>query len=74
MITNIIYLVSLALKLAVLCKNLKKNNCFRLPNISAPLDGIVGSKAVDRTLLEVWAKTGEAKSKKGLELFQHHGF
>ena len=37
-----------------------------LLNISAPLDGIAGSKAVDKTFLEVSAKTGEAKSKKEL--------
>ena len=69
MITNTIYLVSLKLKLAVLCQNWKKNNCFWLLNISAPLDGIVGSKDVDKTLLEVSAKKGEAKSKK-----EHHRF
>jgi len=33
-----------------------------------------GSKAVDKTLLEVSSKIGEAKSKKELEFFQRHGF
>ena len=36
----------------------------RHPNISAPLVGKDGSKAVDKTLLEVSAKLGEAKSNK----------
>ena len=74
MTTNTIYSVSLKLKLAVICQNWKKNNFFWLLNISAPLDGIVGSKAVNKTLLEVLTKTGEAKSKKELEFLQHHGF
>ena len=56
------------------CQNWKKINCFQLLNISAPLDGIGGSKAVNKTLLEILTKTGEAKSEKELEFFQHHGF
>ena len=66
--------VSLMLKLAVLGQNWKENICLRHQNISAPLDGIDGSKAVDKTLLEVSVKIGEAKSNKELEFFQRHGF
>ena len=62
------------MKLAVLGHNWKENNCLRPQNISSPLDGIDGSKAVDKTLLEVSAKIGEAKSNKKLEFFQRHGF
>ena len=35
---------------------------FEAPNISSSLDGIDGSKAVEKALLEVSAKIGEAKS------------
>ena len=66
--------VSLELKLSVLGQNWKENNCLRPQNISEPPDGIDGSKAFDKTLLEVSVKIGEAKSKKVLEFFQHHMF
>ena len=69
LIANTRDLVSLKLKLAVLGQNWEENSCFRHQNISSPLDGIDGSKAVDKTLLEVSAKIGKAKSKKELELF-----
>ena len=46
----------------------------RYQYISAPLDGISGSKAVDKTLPEVWANIGETTSKKELEFIQHHRF
>ena len=67
-------LISLKLKLPVLGQNLEENSCFRYQNISSPLDGIYGSKAVDKTLLEVSAKIGKANSRKELEFFQCHGF
>ena len=54
--------VSLKLKLAVLGQNLEVNSYLRHQNISSSLDGIDGSKAVEKTLLEVSAKIGEAKS------------
>ena len=60
--------------MAVLGQNWKENNCLRHQSISAPLDGMYGSKAVDKALLEVSSKIGEAKSKKELEFFQRHGF
>ena len=41
----------------------------RQQNISAPLDGMYGTKAVNKTLLGVSSKIGEAKSKKELEFF-----
>ena len=41
----------------------------RHQNISSPLDGIDGSTVVDKTLLKVSAKIGEAKSKKELAFF-----
>ena len=59
--------------MAVLGKNLEENICLRHQNISAPLDGMYGSNAVDKTLLEVSSKIGEAKSKKELDFFQRHG-
>ena len=62
------------MKLAVLRHNWKENNCLRPQNISAPLDGIDGSKAVDKTPPEVSAKIGEAKSNKELEFFNAMGF
>ena len=37
------------------------NCCLRHQNISLSLDGIDGSKAVEKALLEVSAKIGEAK-------------
>ena len=49
------------MKLAVLGHNWKKNNCLRPQNISAPLEGIDGLNADDKTLLEVSAKMGKAK-------------
>ena len=60
--------------MAVLGQNLEEHICLRHQNISAPLDGMYSSKAVDKTLLEVSSKIGEAKSKKELEFFQRHGF
>ena len=54
--------VSLKLKLAVLGQNWEVNSCLRHQNISSSLDGIDGSKAVEKALLEVSAKIGEAKS------------
>ena len=42
--------------------------------MSATPDGMYGSKAVDKTLLEVSSKIGEAKSNKELVFFQRHGF
>ena len=74
LIANTRDLVSLKLKLAVLGQNLEENSCFRHQNISSPLDGIDGSKAVDKMLLEVSVKIGKANGKKELELFQRHGF
>ena len=59
--------VSLKLKWPVLGQNWKENNCLRHQNISEPLDGIDGLKAFDKTLLEVSAKKGEAKSNKELK-------
>ena len=60
--------------MAVLGQNWKENNYLRHQNISAPLDGMHGSKAVNNTRLEVLSNIGEAKSKKELEFFQRHGF
>ena len=54
--------VSLKLKLAVLGQNWEVNSCLRHQNISSSLDGIDGSKAVEKALLEVSAKIGEATS------------
>ena len=54
--------VSLKLKLAVLGQNWEVNSCLMHQHISSPLDGIDGSKAVEKTLLEVSAEIGEAKS------------
>ena len=53
---------SLKLKLAILGQNWEVNSCLRHPNISSSLDGIDGSKAVEKALLEVSEKIGEAKS------------
>ena len=50
--------------MAVLGQNWKENNCLRHQKSSAPLDGLYGSKAVDKMLLEVSSKIGKAKSKK----------
>ena len=50
------------MKLAVLGQNWVVNCCLRHQNISSSLDGIDGSKAVEKALLEVSAKIGEAKS------------
>ena len=55
--------------MAVLGQNWEENNYLRHQNISAPLDGMYGSKAVNKTLLGVSSKIGEAKSKKELEIF-----
>ena len=53
---------SLKLKLAILGQNWEVNSCLRHQNISSSLDVIDGSKAVEKALLEVSAKIGEAKS------------
>ena len=74
LIANTRDLVSLKLKLAVLGQNWEENSCFRHQNISSPLDGIDGSKAVDKMLLEVSLKIGKANSKKELEFFNATGF
>ena len=66
--------VSLKLILAVIGQKWKENNCLGHQNISEPLDGIYGLKAVHETLLEVSAKIGEAKSIKELEFFNTTGF
>ena len=60
--------------MAVLGQNWEENKYLRHQNISAPLDGMYVSKAVNKTLLGVSSKIDEAKSKKELELFQRHGF
>ena len=43
----------------------------RLNIITEALDGL---KAIDKTLLELSAKIGEATNKKELKFFQRHGF
>ena len=73
-IVNTIDSVSLKLKSAVLSQNWEEIICLRYQNISSPLNGLDGSKPVDKTLLKVSAKIGEAKSKKELELFNATGF
>ena len=60
--------------MAVLGQKWEENNCLMQQNLSAPLDGMYGSKAVDKTLLGVSSKIGEVKSKKEQEFFQRHGF
>ena len=45
------------------------NICLRHQTNFAPLDGIDGSKAVDKTLVEVSAKIGEEKRNKELAFF-----
>ena len=52
--------------MAVSDQNFKENNCLMHQHFSSPLDGMYGSKAVDKTLLGVSSKIGEAKSKKEL--------
>ena len=59
-ITYIRYSVSLKLKLAVLGQNWEVNSCLRHQNMSSSLDGIEGCKAVEKALLEVSGKIGEA--------------
>ena len=54
--------VSLKLKLPVLGQNWEVNSCLRHQNISSSLDGIDGSKAVEKALLEISEKIGESKS------------
>ena len=54
--------VSLKLKFALLGQNWEVNSCLRRTIISSSLDGIDGCKAVEKALLEVSAKIGEAKS------------
>ena len=73
-IANTIGSGQLNFKMAVLGQNWEENNYLRHQNMSAPLDGMYGSKAVNKTLLGVSSKKGEAKSKKELEFFQRHGF
>ena len=60
--------------MAVLGQNWEEKNCLRHQKFSAPLDGMYGSKAVDKTLLGVSSKIEETKIKKELEFFQRHGF
>ena len=60
--------------MAVFGQNWEENNFLRHQNISAPLDGMYGSRAVDKTLLEVSSKKGKQKVKKKLEFFQRNGF
>ena len=60
--------------MAVLGQNWEENICLRHQNIAAPLDGMYGLKSVNKTLLELSSKIGEAKSKKELEFFQRYGF
>ena len=60
--------------MAVLGQNWRENSCMRHQNISESPDDMYGSKAVDKTVLEVSSKIGEAKSKKEIEFFQRHGF
>ena len=60
--------------MAVLGQKWEENNCLMHQKFSAPLDGMYGSKAVDKMLLGVASKIGETKSKKELESFQRHGF
>ena len=50
------------LKLAVEGQNWNEISCLRHQNITTPQDGIDGSKAGDKRLLEVSLKIGEAKS------------
>ena len=47
-IANTIDSVSLKLKLAVLGQNWEVNSCLRHQNISSSLDGIDGSKALEK--------------------------
>ena len=54
--------VSLKLKLPVLGQNLEVNSCLRQQNIYSSLDGIDGSKVVEKALLEISEKIGESKS------------
>ena len=63
-IANTRDLVSLKLKLAILGQNWKEDSCFRHHKISSPLDGIYGSKAVDKTLLKVSEKKERKKLKR----------
>ena len=49
------------MKKAVLGQNWEVNSCLRHQNISSSLDGIDGSKAVEKALLEVSAKIGDTK-------------
>ena len=53
--------VSLKLTLAILGQNWEVSSHLRHQNISSSLDGIDGSKAVEKALLEVSAKIGETK-------------
>ena len=54
--------VSLKLKLAIVGQKWEVNSCLRHHNISSSLDGIDGSKSVEKTLLAISAKIREAKS------------
>ena len=54
--------------MAVLGQNWEENKYLRHQNISAPLDGMYGSKAVNKTLLGVSSKIDEATSKKGARI------
>ena len=60
-ISNTSNSVSLRLKLAVLGQRWEVNSCLKHQNISLSLNGIDGSKASEKALLEVSAKIGETK-------------
>ena len=66
--------VSLKLKLPVLGQNLEVNSCLRHQNIFSSLNGVEGSKAVEKALLEVSAKIGETKSTQEARIFNAMGF
>ena len=61
--------VSLRLKPAILGQKWEVKSCLRHHNISSSLDGIEGSKAVEKTLLEVSAKNKGSKKLKEARIF-----
>ena len=54
--------------------NWEENSGLRHQHISSLLDGLEGSKAFNKMLLEVSLKIGEEKSKKKLNCFNATGF
>ena len=54
--------------MAVVGQNWEENNYLRHTNISAPLDGIYGSKAVNKKLLGVSSKTLQELRKAALRV------